>query len=117
MEERGLEEVLDAYVAAWNEPDPEARRRLLERSLADGCTFEGPTGRFVGRDAIDRFIGALQGRMPGARVERVGPADGEAFSWRICTADGRMLLAGHDLVEVDGDGRLRSIGVRATPRQ
>jgi hypothetical protein len=44
-------EVIAAYDAAWNEPDPDARRQLVEQSFAEDGELIGPRGRFAGRQA------------------------------------------------------------------
>ena len=113
-----LESVLDAYVQAWNEPDAGYRRALLERSLSDDCVFEGPLGALIGRDAVDRLIVAMQDRMPGTNIVRVGaPEQGEevAFRWEVRTSAGERLMSGVDTVSVAGDGRLRKIVLVADP--
>ena len=38
VEQRSLEEVVLAYIEAWNTPDEEARRTLLDRCWADDAT-------------------------------------------------------------------------------
>jgi hypothetical protein len=106
-----LERVIDAYVAAWNEPDAAARAKLLAEAVADDFVFEGPTGHFRGRQAVEDLITATRERMPGTEVVRTGPVSTEAprFAWQIRTASGQPLLAGTDLAELAGDGRLRRV--------
>ncbi len=113
-----LESVLDAYVDAWNEPDAARRRALLERSITDDCLFEGPLGALTGREAVERLIVAMQDRMPGTSIVRVGaPEEGDElrFRWEVQTAEGERLMSGVDTVDVAGDGRLRRIVLIADP--
>lgn len=110
------EEVIDAYLAAWNCVVVGERRRLLTISLADGCELTAPTGTFRGLDAVDALIVALQTRMAGATIERVGPVESNGagattFGWRVSTASGVPLLTGTDEVTLAGDGRLSRINV------
>ncbi len=109
-----LEASVDGYVAAWNEPDPVLRMELLAASVTDDFEFTGPTGTFRGRDAVEGLIVALQTRMAGARVARVGPVEGDSFRWAILTAGGTTLLEGVDEAEAAPDGRLSRISVAAT---
>ena len=108
-----LEASVDGYVAAWNEPDPVVRTELLAASVTDDFEFSGPTGTFRGREAVEGLIVALQTRMAGASVARLGPVEGGTFRWAIVTAEGATLLEGVDEVEAAADGRLSRISVAA----
>lgn len=46
------EQVLLAYVAAWNEADEEKRRALLEFSWAENGIYSDPTAQVSGREAL-----------------------------------------------------------------
>jgi hypothetical protein len=48
-----VDDVVTAYFVAWNEPDPERRREILQRSLTDDAELLDPTGRWQG---IDGFV-------------------------------------------------------------
>lgn len=110
-----LEDAVDGYVAAWNHVDPVVRAELLAGSVADGFEFAGPTGTFQGREAVEGLIVALQSRLAGATVVRLGPVEDGRFRWAITMGDGTRLLEGVDEVESGPDGRLTSICVAATP--
>ncbi len=111
----GLEEAVDGYVAAWNESDPVVRARLLAAAVTDDFEFHGPTGTFRGRDAVEGLIVALQTRLSGATVARLGPVTDGVFRWAVLTAGGTSVLEGTDEVETGDDGRLRRISVAASP--
>lgn len=109
-----LEEAVDAYVLAWNERDPGLRRQLLDRGVVDECELVAPTGTFRGREAVERLIVALQGRMGDARVERLGGLDAQnRFRWAVKSGDGETVLEGVDRIHAADDGRLRRIEVAA----
>ena len=108
-----LERAVDGYVAAWNEPDPVVRAELLTAAVTDDFEFTGPTGTFRGRNAVEGLIVALQTRMAGATVARIGPVDGGIFPWSIVTSTGATVLEGVDEVEAAPDGRLCRISVAA----
>jgi hypothetical protein len=110
-----LEQAVDAYVAAWNEVDPVVRAELLAASVDRDFEFVGPTGTFRGRDAVEGLIVALQSRLGGAMVVRLGAVEAGSFRWAIATTDGSRLLEGVDEVEAGADGRLTRISVAATP--
>lgn len=108
-----LDEVLDAYDRAWNEPETNARRRLLETALADGCEMIEPRGRFVGREAILERLKGFSDRFPGARVEVTTNVDDHndfaRYGWAILDPHGATLLKGIDVVQRGPDNRLRRI--------
>ncbi len=110
-----LEAAVDGYVAAWNEADPVVRMGLLAASVTDDFEFTGPTGTFRGREAVEGLIVALQTRITGATVARLGPVEGGTFRWAIVTAEGATLLEGADEAEAGPDGRLSRISVAADP--
>jgi hypothetical protein len=112
-----LEDVVDAYVAAWNALDPVVRQRLLADAVCDDFVFSGPTGDFKGREAVDTFIAAMQERMPSTEVVRTGPATIAVpyveFGWEIRnTLSGARLLGGADAAEVGADGRLTRVEMK-----
>src|SRR4051812_43260651 len=47
-----VNDVVDAYGAAWNEPDETARRKLLEHGWAGDGIYCDPTATVTGRDAL-----------------------------------------------------------------
>lgn len=108
-----LDDVLAAYDAAWNEADGAERTRLLERSLTEDAELVDPTGRFAGRRAIDDRIAGFGRRFPGARVTITSGVDEHngfaRYAWSITAAGGETILAGIDVVERSGDGRLRRV--------
>ena len=110
-----LEAAVDGYVAAWNEPDADLRRQRLVEALSDDFELTGPTGTFRGRDAVEGLIVALQSRLGGATVKRLGAVEAGVFRWAVTTAGGSVLLEGTDQVETGVDGRLRRVSVAAAP--
>lgn len=109
-------QTIDDYLASWSCQDSEHRQALLQASLADDCELTGPTGTFRGLEAIDGLIVALQTRLAGVVITRLGTVDasdgaGTTFGWQVTAADGSALLSGTDEVELADDGRLRRIRV------
>lgn len=113
----GVEDIVDAYVDAWNAVAPDERQRLLDHAVTDDFVFSGPTGQFKGRVAVGAFIADMQARMPSTEVVRCGPATVAAsfveFGWEIRTAAGVRLLGGADWAEVGGDGRLSRVEMKS----
>jgi hypothetical protein len=104
--------VVDTYIAAWNEPDPERRRALVDATWTEDGTYLDPLMTGAGSDGIAAMIGAAQTQFPGHRfVLSAGPDahnDVVRFSWTLNGADGPV-AAGTDFATVAGDGRLRAV--------
>jgi SnoaL-like protein len=102
-----------AYAAAWNEPDVQARRALLERSWAADGVYCDPTARVEGREALVGHIGGFHAQRPGHRIEMASGVDEHdgllRFAWRMVGPDGSGVLEGMDFGELAGDGRLKLI--------
>ena len=108
-----LRDVIEAYGAAWNEPEEQERRRLLERSWADDGTYTDPTAHVARREALVRHIAGFQQQMPGSRVVLTSGVDEHhrmfRFTRRLVGPDGTPMFDGIDFGEVSADGRLQRI--------
>jgi hypothetical protein len=110
---RAYEDVIAAYDAAWGTSEPDVRRRLIERSVAEDGELIEPRGRFVGREAILERLAGFSSRFPGARVEVTSGLDAHngfvRYGWTIVSSEGASLLDGIDVAELGADGRLRRV--------
>lgn len=105
-------QVIDQYIATWNETDPGTRRALIERTwMADGIYLD-PLMSGEGHDGIDAMIAGVQAQFPGFRFRRTGELDAHhdrvRFSWELGPEDGPALAGGVDFGVVSA-GRLQSI--------
>jgi hypothetical protein len=104
--------VVDTYIAAWNEPDPERRRALVGAVWSDGGSYLDPLMAGHGADEIAGMIGAAQAQFPGHRFELSSGPDAHhdvgRFAWTLRGADGPA-AHGVDFATVAGDGRLREV--------
>jgi hypothetical protein len=107
-----VHEVVDRYIATWNETDPARRRELIERTWTEDGQYLDPLMAGEGQEGIDIMIEAVQARFPGYRFRRTSEIDAHhdrvRFSWEL-GPDGDVALAGGLDVGVIADGRLRSI--------
>ena len=105
-------EIVNAYGAAWNEPDEQARRALLEQSWADGGAYSDPTGSADGRDALVAHIGGFQAMMPGHTIDMTSGLDTRdnvfRFAW-VMRNGTETVLEGMDFGELAPDGRIARI--------
>ena len=108
-------QVIEAYAAAWCEPDEAVRRRLLERAWTDDGTYTDPLAHVAGREALVQHIGAFHRQAPGARIVRASGIDEHhrllRFGWQVLGATQPPLagLTGCDIGELADDGPLRRI--------
>lgn len=104
---------VDAYVAAWNEQDPDQRQGLLEASFNADGTYRDPLYVVAGRDALAEHIGGYQQRFPGSTMSRQSRVDGYGdvlrFAWAIVGPGGDVAIEGVDIVSVDDAGKILSV--------
>ena len=103
-------DIVDHYIAAWNERDPARRRALVERAWTPEGTYVDPARQADGLDAISEMIGEAQTHFPGHSLTRRGEADVHGdrirFSWDLAPDGGAAFFFGTDFAFVAKDGRL-----------
>jgi SnoaL-like domain len=109
-----LTNLINRYIDAWNEPDPDRRRELVEMVWSDDATYLDPLMSSTGHEGIAAMIGAARDQYPGHRFElSFGPDahnDRVRFAWRMIGPDGGAPVAvGVDFGTVAEDGRLSSV--------
>lgn len=107
-----VQNLVERYIAAWNETDPAARRRLLDEVVADGVRYTDPLADVTGRDGLDAVIGAVQAQFPGL-LFTLGPVDAHhhiaRFTWQLGPAGGEALVIGFDVAAVGEDGLIAGV--------
>ncbi len=108
-----MDQLVQNYLAMWNETDPDARRRLAERTVAADATYRDPMMQGDGVDGISAMIGAAQGQFPGHRFAlQSGPDahhDRLRFSWSLAADGGTPVAIGTDYVVVSEEGLMQSV--------
>jgi SnoaL-like domain len=98
------------YIAAWQEPNPVTRVRLIDGCFAAEGRIVSPgaviSGRAALAAAIDDFFADPRGLS--ARPVSAIDAQGPIFRFRsvVEDRDGRIVFDGFDAGEVDVDGRI-----------
>lgn len=104
-----------AFLAAWNEPDPDAREAALAALVAPGLRYADPhlPALLEGSEAYLAQIRRFRERFPSLRAE---PAAAFQYHqgfvlipWRLLRPDGALHQAGMWVVERDERGRIRLI--------
>jgi SnoaL-like protein len=111
--ETTMRDLIEGYLACWNETDPDARRELIAKTWSDDASYVDPLVDARGHDAIDAAIAATQAQFPGHVFTLAGPVDTHhdvaRFSWGLGRADDDPLVLGSDVASVGGDGRLARV--------
>ena len=104
-------ELVDTYIAAWNETDETKRRDLIEQCWNETGTYTDPMLDVAGRDGLFGAISGFQSQMPGASIDLTSGIDQHhdrvRFGWKL--VGGPQEIEGIDVAQVAGDGRLASI--------
>jgi hypothetical protein len=108
-----MQEIVERYIASWNETDPERRRKLVDELWADRASYTDPLAEAHGRDAIDALIAAAQAQFPGFVFTLAGPVDAHhnqaRFTWGLGPADAEPVVIGFDVAVATEDGRLGTV--------
>ena len=108
-----LTDLIDRYIATWNETDSGRRRDLIAATWTDGASYLDPQLQGEGRDGIDAMIVSVQERFPGYRFRRTGDVESHPdrvrFTWALAPEQGEPLVSGTDFGVVTLDNRLASI--------
>lgn len=108
------------YIAIWNERDAGKRRLLLDKVFSDECVYIDPNASVAGRDAIERLVEGLQARIPDLRFTLSGAVnahhDQVLFGWALAAPGAATPAAtGVDMAVLDGD-RIRQLHGFVNPR-
>lgn len=108
-----LTDLIDRYIAAWNETDAGRRRDLIAATWTESATYLDPMLQGDGRDGIDTMIATVQERYPGHRFRRTGDVESHhdriRFSWELAPEDGEVVAKGTDFGVVAANDRLQMI--------
>jgi hypothetical protein len=107
-----LTDLIDGYIAMWNETDAERRRDLIARTWTEAASYLDPVMQGEGQAGIDAMVQGVQERFPGYRFRRTSEVDGHhdrvRFAWELGPEGGPALAGGVDFGLVAED-RLQAI--------
>jgi hypothetical protein len=117
---RDVTDVIDGYIAMWNERDPQRRRELVARTVTEDASYLDPMFEGEGVDGFAAIIEAAQAQFPGHTVRLAAAPDAHhdrvRFSWHLVGPDGDGPVAGGiDFATRAQDGRLRDVTGFLTP--
>jgi len=113
MSNPNITELVDRYLATWNEADDARRRDLIARTFAPAARYVDPLAMTTGPAELDALIRAVQARFPGLAFVRAASPDHHGsfvrFSWHLAPSGGAPVAGGTDFGVVDSDGRFASV--------
>jgi SnoaL-like protein len=112
-----VHDVIERYIASWNQTDPQLRRKLIDEVWAPDASYIDPLAEAHGRDAIDATIAAVQAQFPGFTFTLLDSVDVHhsqaRFTWGLGPAnapDGaEPVVVGFDVAVAGSDGRLTTV--------
>jgi hypothetical protein len=107
-----INDLVDRYIAVWNEADAGKRQELIAHTFTEGTRFIDPLQEGDGRAGIDALVTGVQGRFPGYRFRRAGTVDTchdhIRFRWELAPEGGDVFVDGTDFVQIV-DGRMHRV--------
>jgi hypothetical protein len=108
-----MQEIIERYIAAWNETDPGRRRGIVDSLWAEDGSYTDPLADAHGREEIDGLIGAVQQQFPGLVFSLGGPVDANhnqaRFTWHLGPDGGEPIVIGFDVAVLDAAGQISSV--------
>ncbi|GAA2300482.1 nuclear transport factor 2 family protein [Nonomuraea roseoviolacea subsp. roseoviolacea] len=108
-----INELVQRYLAAWNETDATARRAALAEVFAEDATYTDPLVSVRGLDGLDATIAAVQGQFGGLVFSLGGAVDAHhdiaRFTWNLGPEGAEPLAVGFDVAVIGEDGRITQV--------
>jgi len=105
-------DLVDRYIAIWNETDADRRRALIARTWTETARYLDPLMQSDGHTGIDTMIAGVQAKFPGHRFSLTGKVDAYQdrirFSWALAPEGGAALVKGTDFAVLEGE-RLQAV--------
>jgi uncharacterized protein YndB with AHSA1/START domain len=109
----GADLAVDAWFAAWSEPDASRRSALLASAVAGNVRFRDRFSHVDGLADLEPHLAAVHIFMPGTRLARAGgvrQCQGTALAdWVGTQADGAEMGRGTNVFRFDADGRIEDV--------
>lgn len=112
MKKDAVEQVWNAYLAAYGDVSAEERKRLLRESVSDDIVSENPSDEANGIDALIAHVERFQQRLPGAyfKINSLKFHHDQVLTeWTLYKADGTVVTTAHTYGALDGQGRIKKL--------
>jgi hypothetical protein len=106
-------ELVQRYLAAWNETDAAARQAVLEDVFAEDAVYTDPLVSVQGRAGLDATIAAAQAQFGGLSFSLGGAVDAHhdiaRFTWHLGPEGAEPVAVGFDVAVIGADGRISRV--------
>jgi hypothetical protein len=108
-----LTDLIDRYIAMWNETDAGRRRALIAETWTMTASYVDPVIQGEGRAGIDAMVQVVHEKFPGHRFRRTSPVethhDRVRFTWELAPEGGAAVVTGTDFGVIGAERRLQAI--------
>ena len=108
-----MQDIVEKYIASWNETDPAQRRALIEELYATDATYTDQLADLRGLAEIDTAVAGAQQMFPGMVFALAGSVDANhnqaRFAWHLGPAGEEPVVIGFDVAVANADGKLASV--------
>jgi hypothetical protein len=107
-------DLVERYLAAWNEPDGERRAKAVAELWTEDGGYTDPLADVTGHEGVAAVIAGAREMFPGFVFSLGGPVDAHhdivRFTWHLAPeAAAEPVAIGSDVAVVAADGRLRHV--------
>ena len=107
-----VKDLVDRYIAIWNDTDATSRRALIARTWTENARYVDPLMASDGHDGLDAMIAGVQQRFPEFRFSLLGKPDAHGkhlrFSWGLGPQGQDAVIKGTDFAVMQS-GRLHTV--------
>ncbi|MER6961400.1 MULTISPECIES: hypothetical protein [unclassified Streptomyces] len=116
-----IADVVAEHLTIWNSPAGEERSRSIAATYSGDVRIAEADATYHGHKGAEQAVDALQGAMPGMRIELSGPIQTaqelSTYAWTLGPAGAPPVVTGRDVITVQ-DGVVLSVHVVIdAPRQ
>lgn len=109
-----ITELAERYLAVWNEPDAEVRRRAIAALWTEDGSYVDPLFSGEGHAAIEALVAATRCQFRGHVFRIISYVDAHhniaRFTWELSpVGGGECPVIGFDVLVAAHDGRLRGV--------
>ena len=105
--------VVDAYLAAWNATDPDARRAAITAAVTSDVRYVDPLADVTGAEQLGLLVAGVQQQFPGAVFGLLGEPDAHhdvvRFRWGLGPEGAEPPVIGFDVARLAPDGRIAEV--------
>ncbi|GLY02047.1 MULTISPECIES: nuclear transport factor 2 family protein [Actinoplanes] len=106
-------EIIERYLAVWNEDDAVARRTAIDEVCAENVRYVDPMAAVDGRAALDALVEGVRKQFGGLVFSLGGPVDAHhdqaRFTWHLGAPGEEPLVIGFDVVVRDTQDRIITV--------